>query len=194
MQAAGGTRVASARSEMTLSALIAALMANCGDLFDACRQARVSPMFVAQWRKDDKEVHQQVSEAERVGALAIESEAIRRAVRGVDKAVWYKGEECGTETVYSDGLMQTVLKARLPDRYGGTGEGGGNTFINHGNVNMMPRAENYADWLKMRDLTSLSATELAALPAPDEPIDGEFSPVDDDDMLGVTVPIHDDIF
>jgi hypothetical protein len=168
-----------ARTQATLDALVQALQVNCGDLFDACRRCAVSLVFVNQWKKDDKEVADVLNEAERVGALALQSVAIKRAVHGVEKGVYFKGERVDTEIQYSDGLLTTLLKGRLPDIYGAdAAESRGNTFNGPTQINIMPRAENYEDWLRMKDATlerrdALDAAEGRgkALPAPPVTID-----------------------
>jgi hypothetical protein len=158
-----------------LDALVQALQVNCGDRFDACRRAMVSPMFLEQWMKDDKDVQAQITEAERVGALSLQSAAIQRAVHGVEKGVYFKGERVDTEIQYSDGLLTTLLKGRLPEIYGPDTEGKGNTFNGPTQINIMPRANSYDEWLAMKDATltrrdKLDAEEKAAkaLPAPVE--------------------------
>lgn len=155
-----------ARTTETLSVLVNTLHSNCGDLYGACRAAMVSVGFVTAWCKDDKEVAAQIEEAERVGAYALESEAIRRAVYGDEKGVYFKGEKVGHEYVRSDGLLTKLLEGRLPERYrkGYDGAPGGIT-INGGQaqINIMPRAGDYAEWLRMKDET----INHKALPAPD---------------------------
>lgn len=47
----------------------------------------------------------------------LEAEAYRRAVDGVEEPVFYKGEECGTITRYSDQLLGLLLRANNPDKY-----------------------------------------------------------------------------
>lgn len=152
------------RTATTLSALIAELSANCGDMFEACRTVMVSTMFVTQWRKDDKEVDAQLREAERVGAMRLESEAIRRAVHGVKKGVYYQGDRVDEETVYSDTLLQVVMKANIA-KYATGGDSGGNTFNGPTQINIMPRADNYGDWLAMKDATNARRALPAAAPA-----------------------------
>lgn len=63
---------------------------------------------------------------------ALEAEARRRAVEGVDEPVgWYKGKAGGVVRRYSDTLLIFMLKGRKPDVYGDkhqiehTGKGGG---------------------------------------------------------------------
>lgn len=164
------------RTQATLTALVQALQVNCGDLFDACKRATVSPIFVRQWMKDDKDVAAQIVEAERVGALALQSEAIRRAVHGDEKGVYFKGERIDTEYVKSDGLLQTLLKGRMQETFGREAEGG-NTFNGPTQINLIPRASTYEDWLRMKDATLTRRDKLDAedaadkaarlLPAPD---------------------------
>jgi hypothetical protein len=135
----------------------------------------VSPMFVQQWMKDDADFAAAITEAERVGALSLQSAAIKRAVHGVEKGVYFKGERVDTEVQYSDGLLTTLLKARLPETFGAeAAEARGNTFNGPTQINIMPRADTYDQWLAMKDATlqrrdALDAADAAAkaLPAPD---------------------------
>lgn len=61
----------------------------------------------------------------------LEAEARRRAVDGVTEPVFYQGVQCGVVRRYSDGLLQTLLKAHRPEKYRDrsavelTGKGGG---------------------------------------------------------------------
>lgn len=66
---------------------------------------------------DDPHFADQVADATRAAADAIESEAVSRAMDGVEQNVWFKGEICGTEMKKSDSLLETVLKAAKPDKY-----------------------------------------------------------------------------
>ncbi|MBL29548.1 MAG: terminase [Rhodospirillaceae bacterium] len=50
---------------------------------------------------------------------ALEQEARRRAVEGVEKPVWYRGEQVGTVREVSDRLLLALLKAHRPERFGG---------------------------------------------------------------------------
>jgi hypothetical protein len=164
------------RNEFTLGVLVSELVNNCGDEFTACRAAGVSPMFLAQWRKDDPIIDEKIVEASRVGAMSLKSEAIRRAVHGDEKGIYFKGEKVGSEYVKSDGLLQTLLKT-LPE-FQGESEAARNVF--HGPVqinNNMPRAANYEEWLAMKDATLKRRADQEALPAPDAPIDAEFTEV-----------------
>lgn len=47
----------------------------------------------------------------------LEDEARRRAFHGVEEPVWYKGEEVGTVTRYSDRLMEVLLRGERPAKF-----------------------------------------------------------------------------
>ena len=49
--------------------------------------------------------------------IVLEPEAIRRAVDGVEKAVYYRGAQVGVEREYSDTLLIFLLKGWKADRY-----------------------------------------------------------------------------
>lgn len=160
------------RTEATLQALVEALQVNCGDLYAACARCMVSPMFVRTWMRDDKDVRAKITEAERVGALALQSEAIRRAVVGDERGVYFKGNRVATEYQKSDGLLTTLLKARLPDLFGKESEGMGGIVV-HGQaqINIMPRANNYDEWLSMKESTLALRARQEKVPASDQLID-----------------------
>lgn len=148
------------RNEATLSAIGVELQRNCGDILAAARAVGVSLIFINQWRKDDKEVDAQLTEAERVGTQGLVSAAIQRAVHGVQKGVYFKGVRVDEETVYSDGLLQTLLKAKVPE-FAKDGENAG-VHVQVNVANLMPRATSYEQWLEMKSQTLTGA----ALPAP----------------------------
>lgn len=136
---------------MTLSAVERELHRNCGDELAACQAVGVSLTFLNQWRKDDKEVNERITEAGRVGTQGLVSAAIKRAVHGVQKGVYYKGALVSHETEYSDGLLQTLLKAKVPEFAKDSEHGNVNVQVNV--ANLMPRADSYAQWLEMKNKT-----------------------------------------
>jgi hypothetical protein len=69
-------------------------------------QRRSNPDFRRAWNK-----------ATTIGTELLEREAERRAYHGTEKPVFHKGQQCGTITEYSDGLMTFLLKARRPEVY-----------------------------------------------------------------------------
>jgi transcriptional regulator len=48
-------------------------------------------------------------------ADVVRKEVTRRAIDGVEEAVYYKGDEVGTKTVYSDTLLSKMAEAILPE-------------------------------------------------------------------------------
>ena len=48
---------------------------------------------------------------------AIEAEMRRRAIEGVQKPVFYKGEVCGYITEYSDTLLAMLANGYMPEKY-----------------------------------------------------------------------------
>lgn len=152
------------RTDELLEQLCERLEYNCGDLHEAARFIGVSPSFVTRWIKEDTVAAEKVSEARKVGYGALESEAIRRAVVGVQKDVYYKGEVVGQQVEYSDGLLTRMLEARVTEFK--RGEQSGTTFNGPTQINIMPRANNYEEWLQMREATLAKRDEQEALPAP----------------------------
>lgn len=75
-----------------------------------------------------------VEEALEAATDALEFEARRRALEGVEKGVYYKGELVTTETQYSDSLMIKFLEAKRRNQFGNktevTGAGGQPLTVN----------------------------------------------------------------
>jgi len=99
----------------------------------------------------------------------IEQEAIRRGVDGVIKDVWFKGEIAGQERVYSDQLLNTVLRARRPEYAAGAKKGSGESAGEEDSkiVLVLPdnrREQMTLDDLKDSSLTSEAKKELEAVP------------------------------
>lgn len=163
------------RTQQTLEALKTELQRNCGDRLAACQTVGVSLIFVNQWCKDDTKVAEELLEAERVGTQGLVSAAIQRAVRGVDEDVYYQGEVVGTKTNYSDSLLTTLLKAKVPEFAKDADGAARGVTVNIANI--MPRADNYEQWLAMKQATLAPPPEQ--LPAPDssEPVDAEYTAV-----------------
>lgn len=154
------------RSDIKLGELTSALERNFGDIHAAARQVGVSPYFVLQWIKDDEVARNAIEEAQRVGYMGIESVALERAIKGSERGVWHAGQRVGVEIQHHDGLLTKILEARVPayNKSEG-GPGGKNVFNGPVQINNMPRAENYEEWVAMRNLT-LEQRNPLALEAP----------------------------
>ena len=66
----------------------------------------------------DAEFKYAVEDALERSADTLEAEARRRAVEGVTKGVYYKGDRVDEEVVYSDTLLVTLLKAKRSSQFG----------------------------------------------------------------------------
>ncbi len=144
-------------------------MENHGDLLAASRVLGVTYREVCLWRDADPEVAQALHQAQLHGWQTLEGAAYSRAVHGVQKAVYYQGEVCGYETVYSDGLLSQMLKARVP-AYAAPEE-----RVPQGltvNVALMPRASTYEEWVAQRE--AVLAPRVLPSPTP-EVEDAEFT-------------------
>lgn len=86
-------------------------------VLDAAKQIGVNPKTVYRWREADKKFADAWADAYLIGNDALEEEAQRRAVGGVEKPVFYQGVQVGTVREYSDTLLIFLLKARNPSRY-----------------------------------------------------------------------------
>jgi hypothetical protein len=64
---------------------------------------------------DAEQFQLNVQEAAAQWADTIEAEVTRRAIDGVQKGIYYKGQWVADETVYSDSLLLKLIEVRNPD-------------------------------------------------------------------------------
>ena len=83
----------------------------------ACQAAGISRGTAENYRRAYPDFAEQWEEARLDAADALEQEARRRAVEGVEEPIFYKGEEVGYVTKYSDSLLTTLLKANNPTKF-----------------------------------------------------------------------------
>lgn len=74
--------------------------------------AGVSYTMLFRWRREDPEFAARWAEAVERGVDVLEQEALRRAVKGVEKPVYQQGQLVGTVTEYSDRLMEFMLRGK----------------------------------------------------------------------------------
>ena len=88
----------------------------CGTVTAACEKAAIARVTAYEARRDEEfaDAWDQI-EAETTDAM--EREAYRRAVEGVEKPLVSAGRLVTTATEFSDGLMMFMLKARNPGKY-----------------------------------------------------------------------------
>lgn len=112
----------------TMKARFLVLYAHTGLLGKTCEALRwpdsrlgqgrtLAASVVRSWVQRDPLFAQAFTAAKISFAESLEQEAHRRAVIGVRKPVYYKGEEVGATQEFSDQLLITLLKANLPDKY-----------------------------------------------------------------------------
>ena len=69
------------------------------------------------WLKEDRDYVEAFQEAHQEACDNIEAEMRRRAIEGVQKPVFYKGEVCGYITEYSDTLLAMLANGYMPEKY-----------------------------------------------------------------------------
>lgn len=154
------------RTDENLQTLCDSLRTSYGDFHASCRKAGLSVDFVCNWIKDDSIAAEQIQEAQRVGYMGLESVAIQRGAHGVEEDVYFKGQVVGQKRVYSDSLLSKVMDARIP-AYKKGDAANSNTFNGPTQINIMPRAENFDQWLEMKNATlKQRAADKLALSAP----------------------------
>ena len=88
-----------------------------GNVSAACDAAQIDRKAVYEKRKSDPAFAAQWDTALEIACDSLEAEAWRRAVNGVNSAIYSQGKYVADEVKYSDALMQTLLKAHKPDKY-----------------------------------------------------------------------------
>lgn len=88
-----------------------------GNKSRACRAAGISLSTMKRHLKEDEAFAEAVEECIESVADELETEAMRRAVEGVEEKIYYGDKEIGTKTVYSDGLLKTLLVAAKKEKY-----------------------------------------------------------------------------
>ena len=76
--------------------------------------AGVNRTLLYKWRGEIAEFAAAWNEAVRTAADLIEDEALRRAMHGVQRPVFWRGEQIGSVTTYSDRLLALLLQRRRP--------------------------------------------------------------------------------
>ena len=102
----------------TIQARFLTALADTGNVRYAAQQIKRSPTTVYAWRKRDP-AFADAWDATLQAAMetVLEPEAIRRAVEGTERGIWYQGERVGVEKEYSDTLLIFLLKGWNPARY-----------------------------------------------------------------------------
>jgi len=104
------------RNKAKQSAFIAAYCVT-ASITKAAEASKVNRYAHYDWLERDPAYPARFERAKLEAGETLEAEAVRRAHEGVLEPVYYKGKPVGVMRVYSDALMQTLLKGFLPDKY-----------------------------------------------------------------------------
>ena len=94
-----------------------------GTVAKACEVARVARSEHYRWLRN-RRYAARFREAEEHAIQALETEARRRAMVGIEKPIFYKGHAVTYVRAFSDGLLMFLLKAKRPDIYRDRGPNG----------------------------------------------------------------------
>lgn len=93
----------------------------CGTVELAAKEVPVAPKTVYAWMKSDTDFATRVNDIKPVAKNtylgALEQEAHRRAVEGVEEPVFFQGRLVAHVRKYSDTLLIVLLKANAPEKY-----------------------------------------------------------------------------
>lgn len=91
--------------------------ARTGVVSRAAKAAKVPRSTYYAWYEQDADFRAAVKEAKAAAVEAMEYEAWRRAVKGVRRPHYYRGQVAGYIREYSDVLLMFLLKANDPEKY-----------------------------------------------------------------------------
>lgn len=121
------TGTVAARVAPKKAEFIAAFRRN-ANITESCRLAKLDRRTVYLWLDQDPQFKDDFSVAREDATDLLELEARRRAVDGWEQPVYQKGAEVGRIRLYSDRLMEVLLKGHRPE-----------TFKDRQDVNMTAR-------------------------------------------------------
>jgi hypothetical protein len=92
-------------------------LADSGNVSHAAQKVGINRRTAYHWRKSDAEFRLEWDHAIETAVDALEAEARRRAMDGVEETQYYRGEPSGVLRKYSDALLILLLKAHRPDKF-----------------------------------------------------------------------------
>lgn len=131
-----------------------------GTVTHASRDAGVHVSYHYNWLEIDPEYPAKFKFAHQEAVEALELEARRRAIEGVEEPTgWYKGEPGGFVKRYSDTLLIFLLKGALPDKYKDRHE---HTGKNGGPIEVQSTVtiEQFPVWLKQAIVVCSQGIEI----------------------------------
>lgn len=93
------------------------LFSKSGNCAMSCRTIGVTRNAIWYLRERDAAFDEDYKEAEAIALGLLEEEARRRALEGVDRPIYQQGNLVGYEKVYSDRMLEILLKAHAPEKY-----------------------------------------------------------------------------
>lgn len=92
-------------------------LADSGNVSEAARAAKASRSRAYQLKAEDPDFAAEWADALEVATDALDAEARRRAIDGVESPRFHQGKIAGTVKKYSDTLLMFLLRAHRPDLY-----------------------------------------------------------------------------
>lgn len=89
----------------------------CGLRNRAAEMAGITRQSHYLWIKTDDEYAMAYEKVRQMLIDTLEDAAYERAVNGIERKIYFKGEEIGTQMEYSDPLLALLLKANMPEKY-----------------------------------------------------------------------------
>lgn len=83
----------------------------------SCEALGIPRKLIYNWLDSDPEFKAKFEASEKLALGVLEDEAVRRAVQGVEKPIFWKGRKIADVKEYSDVLTIVLLKARAPHKY-----------------------------------------------------------------------------
>ena len=103
-----------------------------GSVTLAAKRAGLSVEVLDGLRESDTDFAERWRQAEALATIALEMEARRRAVEGVEEPVFYQGQKIGVVRRYSDSLLSLLLRGSRPGKFrecAGDGDSGGMPIV-----------------------------------------------------------------
>lgn len=106
---AGALTEVSRSTRMSKKATFLAAYARCGNFTEAAAEAGITRHSHHTWLRDDDLYRRGFAAACQEASDALEAEARRRALHGVEEDVYHQGRVVGSRRVYSDALLVFLL-------------------------------------------------------------------------------------
>jgi len=122
-----------------------------GNVSDTCRLVTIGRTAAYNHRKKDRSFALEWDEAEAIAMGAMEGEARRRGVDGVDRPLMHGGKQVGSVKEYSDRMLELLLRAHWPEKYNerlvasGRGDSGSGLMLVEAKVILRKRKHSSSD-------------------------------------------------